>query len=93
MSGFVLITIPLLIVVLLVCIDILRRSDLGSARRIGWLVASLLFWPTALGYLVVRPVAERRPMTAHPGDDDPRRHLVARALAPECSTPGQETIE
>ena len=60
-SGAMLIVvwIPLFVVWAVVVVDVLRRRDLGTARKAIWILVCTLLWPALIAYLLLRPTRGR----------------------------------
>jgi hypothetical protein len=86
--------VPAILVWATTLVDILRRPGVPRWRRLAWLVAVTLAFPTALLWHLLRPVAAPIALPLHQQNTaDPRVELVQLVLARERGTVDQATYE
>lgn len=71
MTLLVFTVIPIVALWLLVLVDIAVRPDLSGLRKLVWMLASTVFWPSMIAYLLSRPLTGRL-------DEAPKRRGSAR---------------
>ena len=75
----VLVAIPVWIMGLIALVDVMRRRDLGTGRKVAWAALLFVFTPVTLFYLLARPVGDVGTVESHdlPASDRRRRFTEA----------------
>ena len=60
-----LVAIPVWLMGLIALVDVVRRRDLGTGRKLGWAALLLVFTPVTLIYLLARPVGDVGVVESH----------------------------
>ena len=76
----VVVAIPVWIMGLIALVDVLRRRDLGTARKVGWAALLVVFTPVTLIYLLARPVGDVGSVESHDLPESDRRRRFTDAI-------------
>lgn len=69
---------PVWVMGALAAVDVIRRQDLGRARKVAWLAGLVAVSPLTLVYLLARPVGDvGTPASARLDPGDPRVRFTA----------------
>ena len=84
----VLVAIPVWIMGLIALVDVMRRRDLGTGRKVAWAALLFVFTPVTLIYLLARPVGDVGTVESHDLPASDRRRRFTEAIEHDDSRHG-----